>query len=926
MIIDLDDVRACERVRAGGKASQLAVLARGGFPVPRGFVITTDELDRALVELELEQPIAALLRIAAEPNLDVLERLAGPLGERVRAAPLPAGLAAAIAAKMVHEPFAGDARFAVRSSAVDEDRGQSSVAGQYETVLGVTAAEVGRAVAAVWASMLGARALCYLGVRGTARVQGAVLVQRLVEARSAGVAFTRDPVTGAGDRVLINANYGLGDSVASGRVSPDSYTVIRNDERTVLYVPGCKDVLSEPDHRGGYGVRERPCLPELRERPCLSEAEARQVAELAETVEAELGEPVDIEWAMDTTGIELLQARPITALPAPAVMSVPAAVPASPPGWQPELNTLIDPRYPLYSSGNISEILPGCLTPLSWSAIGPVLERAFRNAPEELGIGNHLGPGYVAMGFFYHRPYLNVSYLFEVADEMPGMTRDTITEELVAPVENPQPVVTWGDLRPRRLVRMARIGAMSLHKTATLERDIGTCYQRYQQRHSDLETAGFGDFPLPKLMDELLCAAYQEHACIVHLWTSQLALTAFSMLRKLTRRWLHDRHGALAATMVTGIGTLPSADPAFGIYELSRLVVREHRLGEMFAAQPDDRYLYSALAGDEREPVQAFCRALHAFLAEFGHRAVCEAEYRNRCWREDPAQVLAHIRNYLSDGATSPHIIRARQRLAGERALASALATLPWHKRWVLTRLLAAARRYIAARERMKNLIILQTDLDRQLIAVIRDRLVGSGLLGCGDDIYFLQYPELREVVDGTLDRAAICDVVARRRRDFAWSEAVQVPKLQQEVPRILAMPEPLPGRERDELAGIGVSPGQAVGRARVVLDPRRDSHLEPGEILVAPVTDLGWTPLFLNAAGLVVEIGGLLSHGSIVAREYGLPAVVGVPGATQAIRTGDLIHMDGTTGRVHLVVRDAAAPERARDNLATTRDLGRKT
>jgi pyruvate,water dikinase len=314
---------------------------------------------------------------------------------------------------------------------------------------------------------------------------------------------------------------------------------------------------------------------------------------------------------------------------------------------------------------------------------------------------------------------------------------------------------------------------------------------------------------------------------------------------------------------------------------------------QRFDSTADDRALLTALDADAG--ATEFTSAFRHFLRVFGHRAVCEGEFRNPCWREDPAQVLALVRNYLHAEVTPPEEVRARQsrvrHVAAQRAQA-----LPLPKRLVLQRVVERARRYMELREQLKDLIILRSDRARRIYAEVRTRLVSQRRLANPDDLYFLLGGEVAGLLTGALAPETASGIIARRRRDFAWCEAVGVPKIQDGVPSTLKAEDV---RSGSQLHGVGVSPGQVEGRARVILDPRLGSHIEPGEILVAPVTDAGWTPLFLTAAGLVVEVGGLLSHGSVVAREYGLPAVVGVTAATQQIKTGDRVYLDGSTGVV---------------------------
>lgn len=820
MSLPLDDAAAADPQAAGGKASTLARLRRAGFPVPDGFVVTAGED----------------LAVTLGPSLAALRDRVG------------AGV-----------------RFAVRSSGLAEDSAAASFAGQYETVLGVAdPAGVADAIARCFASFSGSRARAYQAGVGVADAGGAVLVQHLVPADAAGVAFTVDPVTGARDRVVIDAARGLGDAVVGGRVTPDGFAVAK----------GTGAILARRTASGAGA---------------LDDEGARAVAALAERVERHEGRPVDIEWALHAGALYLLQARPITT----DVREGP------PPGWVPELNTPIDPRFPLYSSGNVSEILPGCVTPLTYSLFARGVERAFRHVAESLGSMPDVGARPVVVGFFFHRVYLNASYFMAAADNSPGATRDTVHEELIGPATERHPAWKAADLLPWRFVRGVRIIGRYLAQQGRLAKDIDAVRQRY---HESLPRFG-GPGPAAWASGEL--AAWVEandadlEPAVVHVRASQFANSSFASLKGMTRRWLADESGAVAASLVTGIGTLASASPAYALYELGRAAAASPEVERLFRSEPDDERLLAQLdtAGDPA--LVDFRGRLRQFVEQFGHRGFREAEFRSPSWRERPALVVAHARKHLQPAGSAPETIAERQRLVAAAARERALARLAAWQRGIFTSTLANARAHIAAREEMKDLLLRYLDLTRRVLAEAQRRL--AGVLARPDDIYFLLDREVARALRGELARGEAARIVERRRREHEWSSRLAVPKVQDGVPRVI---DAAAGAGADAaLAGIPVSPGVVEGRACVVLDPN-DARLEEGDILVAPVTDVAWTPLFLRAAALVVEIGGPLSHGSIVAREYGIPAVTGVAGATRDIRSGDVVRVDGSRGAVTIVRR----------------------
>ncbi|MEM9727446.1 MAG: PEP/pyruvate-binding domain-containing protein [Myxococcota bacterium] len=842
-VVALQDTEARDPALTGGKGAELARLLAEGFLVPPGFCVTTNACAR-IVE--------------------------GDTGYRDR---LRARIAHAVRQIVDADPAA---RFAVRSSSTSEDGANASFAGQYETRLGVAPEDIGDAVVEVCRSAKAAHAREYRVYRGASDGAMAVVVQQMVRAERAGVCFTKDPVT-AKDHVLVSANFGLGETVVNGEITPDSYVIDRRTMSVGSRSIGSKGRRTVLAPSGTTTVENRV---EERAAPCLSDAEACEVARLALRVEALHEAPVDIEWAFEGERLFLLQARPITTLD--------SRTSGPPKGWAPTDNTPIDPTYPLYSNGNISEVLPGCVTPLSWNHTGQLIEHAFLSQLHSLGaIERNASPR--ALGFFFHRPYVNVSLLLEAASRTPGMTEDTVLEEFIGKPETRTPPVGWRDLLPNRLPRLLRVLAVVMLRTWTLPRAIAVSC-----RTAETEAARVDDAWLESASDQSLLELTKmtdtlAAPSVVHVWASTLASVAFAQLRATLSKWIQDDEGALASALVSGIDALPSAAPGASLHALGQRVRADQTLTAALVGAPSDQDAYRRLSESE------LGSELREFLLQYGHRGVAEAELSRPCWREDPSQVVALLRNHLRDGAVAPKSIQERH----SRARAEAndrLRVLPWWRRAVVVWMTRRAREGLLNRETMKDVVIRRLDRSRRAYAELNRRLVSRRLLTEKTDIFFLRWEEIDRLVSGALSPDAASGIVSQRRRDFNWSKRVAVPKIQERVPRTIALDELAASIE---LRGMGVSAGQVTGVARVVTDPRQDARLEPGEILVAPVTDVAWTPLFAQAAGLVVEVGGLLSHGSIVAREYGMPAIVGVNGATQAIQTGDRVSLDGRTGVV---------------------------
>ena len=889
MIIDLTDERALDGSLAGGKGSELAMLIARKFPVPSGFVITTQAFAAFLEETGVEAEINAFPYQYAETTTDVLTQFTQSIQDRIRGSRLPKATANELRKRMLdfQSGFMTEVLWAVRSSAVAEDLSGASFAGQYDTFLGLAGFdEVVDAVIKCWISFFNVRSLQYRRDRNISDFRGAVIVQRLIPSDAAGVCFTRDPVTGDTGKVVINSNFGLGDSVVSGRVTPDIFMVHKKSREVTYRQVAYKEmkVLPAPG-----GTKEVAIDESSRQQASLTDDQAIAIAGLATEIEEIENRPVDVEWAVSDGDVYILQSRPITALPSVTQPSTGAP----PDGWIPELNTPIDPRYPLYTNGNISEILPGCITPLSWGYIGPTIEHAFRSQGIALGVMEESGPQYQVLGFFYHRPYICVSFMEAAAARTPGISPDTIHEEFLGPPDKRTPPMRLSDLRPDRWPATIRIVLTFIRKTRSLAVNTQKCKEIINRQREESTPEELKSWSDDRLMEEVRFSKAMMRVSDVHIWASTFSVVYFDLLRKLAKRWLDDDDGSLAAKLVTSIGTLPSADPAFSLYSLAKEVKSSPELSGHFTSISDNQSLLETLNADKS--AKGFRKTLGEFLTLHGHRAVCEAELRNPCWREDPAQVLGLVRNYLQSGLIPPEEVSIRQKGVRDEAT-KRVDKLSLPKRLIVRRTREAARRNIELRERLKDLIVLRSDRFRRIYAEVRTRLLDRGWLCDPDDLFFLMWKEVRDLLAGELSPEGAKGIITRRRQDFEWCQTVHLPKVVNGK-AIVVKPDEFPSDQ--QLKGMGVSPGKVEGRARVILDPRLESHIEPGEILVAPVTDAGWTPLFINAGGLIIDIGGLLSHGSIVAREYGLPAVVGVADATKRIKTGERIYLDGSSGVV---------------------------
>ncbi len=888
--------------RLGGKAHALAELLRAGFPVPPAAVITTGALARHVHEGGLAAFCAAVAEAAATGDGDRTHAAARAAAAAIQEAPLPPALEAELGpawsalAEAPLRPGAAPeepALFVVRSSAPGEDGSERSYAGQYETVINV--AGLGRirdAIRAVWASWYSQRAIDYrlrAGVPLAATPSMAVILQRLVPPRASGMLFTAHPVTGARDEMVLEAGPGLGEALAEGRVLPDFFVVDRKDtgalrisERGVA----TKQWALMPVPPGSGRLEFRPLPTKEQRRPCLDDDAIRRIARLGLDVEARFGGPVDVEWTLDPRGrLHLLQARPVTALRGEG-RRLPSAA---------ELRA----RPVLWTQRFSGERWTEQATPLGWSVIQPVLHHFIEWEKASAGWLEGSAPTRLYRG----RPYFNVSIFRHLVFRLPGGRPPNFVLEFFPPAEQ-QELRRAAPLLPN----LGLVGSI-LSQVVAEKR-----WHRYRfnllTNHADWERfrpeferrieALSLDFATPQ--DGLGAVDAAQGLMVeymgIHLLSLLFAHLFYEALDLALMSWVGLEGEAIRSALV--------ADPAENrtlltnkaLWKLAREAGRHPAVAERIQAGAGTLDDLDGLPGGA-----AFHAALDAFLAEFGHRSAASYEIFATRWADSPDMVLSLVAAVLR-GGDAPAAVESRR--AEERAHAERLVrqrmrrtlrrrVAPWRP-GVFAWLLEHTRKYMALRENQRfafDRLLLRTKRIFERVGALLER---DGLLAAGEDLVFLELPELRALAAGSLAPAEAADRIAARREEFDRNLELGHPDFLEG-----AEGEALAGEEGTPrwLQGQPISPGSVRGPVRI-LRSLDDAHkLQPGDILVARATDPGWTPLFLTAAGLILELGSVLSHGAVVAREYGLPAVVNVDGATRRLRDGMMVTVDGDRGRV---------------------------
>jgi pyruvate,water dikinase len=876
LVVSLGAAQSVAPGEIGFKAMNLVRLANAGLPVPPGFSITSATYEQHLQSGGLADVLNATLDSATSASVDdrrtLLAKLRGEIAERPLAATLAGQIEEACRAL-------GAGRVAVRSSASMEDLPGHSFAGLYDTFLGVNdTSEILSAVKKCWASLWTERAFEYrdknkLDHRGAGM---AVVVQRLVDADVSGVLFTADPLTGRADRIVIEAAYGLGEGLVSGKVSPDRIVLAKPDLRILDRTIAEKSLEIVA---GETGSVERAVEPERANSPCLRDDDARQLGQLALKVEAAFGGPQDVEWAIAGGKISLLQSRPVTALARP--------------------RSIADRQ--VWSNLNAGEVLPDVVTPITWSFLQPLIEAIFGTL---LGRFGFRIAGHPLVTLIAGRAYFNLNTFAGIMASLPGFRSRDVTEmwggqmgpEAHIPREDlPSFDFRWG----RFLIGLPSFALFMLSQSTYRGLLFATSMRREAERLEAGDASEQSEESLARRLRGLFAQADRviENA----IGFGGLGAMYPSSLLTLCRNWLGDTDGSLAHRLMSGQGGMESAEAGLEQWRLAALAHARPEVNRLLFESADFASARAQLPDVAGGP--EFLAAWDRFMSRHGHHARGEVELFNARWREQPDVLLDTVRGYIrAIGTIDPlaaHRARGQER---ERLTEECRGRLRNPiKRALFNFVLANAQRGCLVRENVKSEAVRWMARGRTLLRRLGESLASRAVLEQADDIFFLKYDELEPVRLGTAG-FDVRRTVADRKAEYRRNQELQPPKVVVgHFDPATAAPEQIDTDAR-VFKGVAVSPGVATGPARVILRSDSGEHVLPGEVLVAPFTDPGWTPYFLRAAAIVMDMGGMLSHGSIIAREYGIPAVVNVGPATRIVRTGQMLRVDGLRGQVTLV------------------------
>ena len=851
-ILNLSDPAATLET-VGGKGMSLAKLTRAGLPVPMGFHITT-EAYRCFVTANALQPhILQALKSVDSSDPQTFEPVSDRIKEFFTNGIIPTDIAQAISTAYAElsnpqSSIENQKSVAVRSSATTEDLPEASFAGQQDTYLNVHGErDVLEAVKRCWASLWTARAMSYRARQNIAPedVALAVVIQELVFAEAAGVMFTANPVNGRRDELMITAAWGLGEAIVSGAVTPDTITVNKSTRRLVKWETAEKRIMTV---RTETGTNEQPVSERFKKARVLNNARVKKLASLGLEIENLYARPMDIEWSLTDGKFAILQARPVTALP------------------EPPLDWPVPAPKVLLSRASFAELLPEPVSTLFGTLAVPLAEKASLAMMREVGGLNDPDSYVVAVVNGY--VYIGLKMTFKVL--WPMLIMSTVASKKMLKTGRQR----WQAAREKyqALVRVWQGRDLTELTAGALLAGLREIFTETTQYYTAVQSG-----PIP------------------------IALTSEMTFSNLYKMLVKRKGEPAAATFLFGCeNQAVRADKS--LFDLAMWAKQQPALLESLANEPAGQTCQRLSGSGDGPAWDEFRSRFAAHLAEYGH-TIYDLDFAKPTPADDPLPLVEALKAFMDGTAGNPYERQAAALERREQMTAAVVKRLdPLRRKWFL-KLLKYAQESAPLREDGIADIGLGQPQIRRMLAELGRRLVLAGAINDPEQIYWLKAGELQQM-EATLDQAGRLDSLVTRvdERKSKWQAMRKVvppnilPKNQ-----LLAMFMPREEQHGDTLKGSGASAGRVTARACVMRGPEDFGRMQPGDVIVAVVTTPAWTPLFARAAAVVTDIGGPLSHSSIVAREYGIPAVLGTGAATRRIQDGQMITVDGSAGTVSL-------------------------
>ncbi|OWW10820.1 phosphoenolpyruvate synthase [Bacillus sp. MB353a] len=864
-VLDFQEIEKGQLSLVGGKGLNLGELSNiQGIEVPEGFCVTTIGYEKAIEQNEnLQTLLQQLTKLKLEDRAQIGE-MSKEIREVIMAVQIPSDVVEAVAHYLSR--FGNEHAYAVRSSATAEDLPYASFAGQQDTYLNIIGKEaILQHVRKCWASLFTERAVMYRMQNGFEhnQVSICVVVQKMVFPEASGILFTADPITSSRKILSIDASFGLGEALVSGLVSADNYKV--KEGKIVDKVISTKKVAIYALKEGGTETKQINSAQQKIQ--TLSEQQILQLAQIGRQIEAYFGCPQDIEWCLVDKTFYIVQSRPITTLyPIP------------------EEN---DGGNHVYISVGHQQMMTDAMKPLGLSFFLLTTSAPMRKAGGRLFVDATQRLASPA----------SRDYLINTLGKSDPLIRDALTtvverdnfitllpdEETEKSASKSKPPVS---LQPEIENDPAIVTELIKNSEASLEE-----LKENMQLKSGVDVL---DFILEDIQ-QLKKVLFNPQSIAVIM----AGMNASTWINEKMEQWLGEKNAA--DTLSQSVQNNITSEMGLALMEVADVIRPYEEVIAYLQHVENDSFLdeFVQFKGGEKAR-----EAIDAFLNKYGMRCSGEIDITKTRWSEKPTTIIPMILNNIRDfeyGASKRKFEEGLQEaLKKEEELVDRLQQLPDGKQKVeeTKRMIRNIRNFIGYREYPKYGMINRYFIYKQALLKEAEQLVQSGVIHEVDDIYYLTFEELHEVVR---TKKLNYELIHKQKNDYKLYEKLTPPRIMTSDGEIITGKYKRENLPVDAIAGLPVSSGLVEGRARVILN-MEDANLEEGDILVTAFTDPGWTPLFVSIKGLVTEVGGLMTHGAVIAREYGLPAVVGVENATKLIKDGQRIRVHGTEGYIEVL------------------------
>jgi phosphoenolpyruvate synthase/pyruvate phosphate dikinase len=867
-VLDFQDIDKTKLMVVGGKGANLGELSRiEGIHVPDGFCISTEAFQRIIGETSSVNELLDQLSLLKVEDRDTIGELSGEIRSVIEAIAIPQDIQEEITRHLSR--LDENNAYAVRSSATAEDLATASFAGQQDTYLNIIGEEaILKHISKCWASLFTDRAVIYRMQNGFdhKKVHLAVVIQKMVYPEAAGIMFTADPISSNRKLLSIDASFGLGEALVSGLVSADSYKV--QEEEIVAKMIATKKLAIYGRKEGGTETQQ--IAPDQQKTQTLTDQHILQLARIGRQIEAHFGRPQDIEWCLVDDTFSIVQSRPITTLfPIP------------------EAN---DQENHVYISVGHQQMMTDAMKPLGISFWQLTAAR----------------PMFTAGG----RLFVDVTPLL-VSPESRETLLDTMGQHDPLMKDALMTIIERGDFIPsspggtkeqspgksnqgRSLTNFKALNEYDPAIVSDLIKRSETSIEELKQNIQTKSGSDLTDFILEDI-PQLKKILFDPQSSGVFM----TAMNASAWINEKMEEWLGEKN--VADTLSQSVPNNITSEMGLALLDVADVIRPYPEVIAYLQHAKDDNFLDELVTFAGGKETQD---ALSAYLNKYGMRGVGEIDITRPRWSEKPTAlvplILSNIKNF-APGESKRRFEQGRQEaLQKEQEVLDCLQQLPdgEQKAQETKRMISLVRNFIGYREYPKYGMISRYFVYKQALLKEAEQLVQANVLHEKEDIYYLTFEELRAVVrTNKLDY----QIISKRKDEYTFYEKLTPPRVLTSDGEIIAGKYKRENLPAAALVGLPVSSGVIEGRARVIFN-MEDADLEEGDILVTAFTDPSWTPLFVSIKGLVTEVGGLMTHGAVIAREYGLPAVVNVENATRLINDGQRIRVNGTEGYVEIL------------------------